>query len=61
LRDDTNFLQSVRGEKGNPGLKGDPGPKGELGPKGDRGEKGDSGERVILISNQNGGQTNSIK
>jgi hypothetical protein len=61
LRGDTNYLQSVRGEKGNPGIKGDPGSKGELGPKGDRGEKGDSGERVILISNQNGVQTNSIK
>jgi hypothetical protein len=61
LRADTNFLQSVLGEKGNPGIKGDPGLKGELGPKGDRGEKGDSGERVIFISNQNGGQTNSIK
>ena len=55
LRSDTNFLQSVRGEKG------DPGPKGENGPKGERGEKGDSGERIILIPSQNVGQTNSVK
>ena len=48
LRSDTNFLQSVRGDKGAPG------PAGVTGPK------GDNGERIILISNQNSGQTNSI-
>jgi hypothetical protein len=57
LRMDTNFLQSVRGdrgergEKGNTGPKGDVGPKGdagikgEPGPKGDKGEKGDKGDK----------------
>jgi len=43
LQTNTNFLQSIRGEKGDPGAKGDAGPKGDRGDKGDRGEKGDSG------------------
>jgi hypothetical protein len=51
LRADTNFLQSVKGEKGDPGPKGDPGL---------RGEKGDNGERIIPISNQCMGPTNCI-
>ncbi len=51
LRSDTNFLQSVRGDKGDRGPKGDtgqPGAKGDPGPKGDRGDpgpRGDSGPR----------------
>jgi hypothetical protein len=61
LWSDTNFVQIVRGEKGDPGPKGDRGLNGEPGPKGDRGEKGDSAERIILIPGQNIGQTNSIK
>jgi hypothetical protein len=58
LRSDTNFVQSIRGPKGDPGLpgprgergdrgltgpKGDPGDRGLPGPKGDRGPKGERG------------------
>lgn len=46
LRADTNFLQSVRGEKGDRGPKGDPGPRGVPGPKGDRGENGETNRNV---------------
>jgi hypothetical protein len=42
LRADTNFVQTVRGSKGDPGPKGD---LGRPGPKGDRGEKGETGDR----------------
>jgi hypothetical protein len=48
LRSDTNFVQIVRGEKGDPGPKGEPGvpgPKGDLGAKGDPGLKGDRGQK----------------
>jgi hypothetical protein len=50
LRTDTNFLQSVRGEKGEQGSKGDQGPKGE---------KGDVIEKIILIYGTNGIVTNA--
>jgi hypothetical protein len=48
LRADTNFVQSIRGEKGDAGPKGDPGrsgPKGDPGPKGDRGDPGPKGDK----------------
>jgi hypothetical protein len=61
LWSNTNFVQSVRGAKGDTGSQGGSGPKGETGPKGDRGERGDSGERILLIPSLSIGQTNSIK
>jgi len=57
LRGDNTFLQSVHGDKGEPGPKGDaglkgdqgpkgvPGPKGDIGPKGEPGPKGDPGPK----------------
>ncbi|MDG7053293.1 MAG: collagen-like protein [Wolbachia endosymbiont of Alcedoecus sp.] len=45
LKGDQGFKDSVKGDKGEPGLKGDKGDKGNPGPKGDKGEPGQEGPR----------------
>jgi|SRR5699024_6926687 len=40
-----DWLESLKGEKGDPGDKGDPGEKGDPGDKGDPGEKGEPGDK----------------
>jgi hypothetical protein len=48
LRTDTNFVQSIRGEKGDPGppgAQGSRGPKGDPGSKGERGDPGPKGDK----------------
>ena len=45
LRGNQEFIDSIRGPKGEGGEKGQAGQKGDKGEKGERGEKGEKGER----------------
>jgi hypothetical membrane protein len=52
LETDTNFIQMVRGERGEPWLKGDIGEPGERGQPGSKGDKGDSAQtnNIVVIN-----------
>lgn len=42
---ENEWLESLKGRKGDPGVKGDKGDKGDPGAKGDKGDKGDPGAK----------------